>query len=175
MFIQLLQYNKLALMARASSRLHLSWGNAEPTNRTAVPRQNYDRLSNQVHRPGIQLGSFTCKTGLMLRPLWLILVLFSRFFHSRRDLLLENLALRQQLGVLQRRRPQPRFGISDKFFWGILRRLWSGWSGARRVPRLLRPRAGGDRPLSADCSRGSQLLVLPGALLHRLAAGPVIL
>src|ERR1017187_4575109 len=95
-----------------------------------VPRQNYDRLSNQVHKPGIQFGSFTCKTGLMLRPLRLILVLYSRFFHSRRDLLLENLALRQQLGVLQRRRPQPRFGISDKFFWGILRRLWSGWSRA---------------------------------------------
>src|ERR1035441_7384318 len=35
---------------------------------TAVPRQNYDRLSNQVHKPGIQFGSFTCKTGLMLRP-----------------------------------------------------------------------------------------------------------
>src|ERR1039457_2790082 len=74
----------------------------------AVPRQNYDRLSNQVHKPGIRFGSFTCKTGLMLRPLRLILVLYSRFFHSRRDLLLENLALRQQLGVLQRRRPQPR-------------------------------------------------------------------
>jgi len=95
-----------------------------------VPRQNYDRLSNQVHKPGIQFGSFTCKTGLMLRPLRLILVLYSRFFHSRRDLLLENLALRQQLGVLQRRRPQPRFGISDKFFWVILRRLWRGWNRA---------------------------------------------
>ena len=95
-----------------------------------VPRQNYDRLSNQVHKPGIQFGSFTCKTGLMLRPLRLILVLYSRFFHSRRDLLLENLALRQQLGVLQRRRPQPRFGISDKFFWVILRRLWPGWNRA---------------------------------------------
>src|ERR1035441_2963836 len=99
-------------------------------SQTAVPRQNYDRLSNQVHKPGIQLGSFTCKAGLMLRPLRLILVLYSRFFHSRRDLLLENLALRQQLGVLQRRHPQPRFGISDKFFWVILRRLWPGWNRA---------------------------------------------
>src|SRR5665213_1708837 len=97
---------------------------------SAVPRQNYDRLSNQVHKPVIQFGSFTCKTDLMLRPLRLILVLYSRFFHSRRDLLLENLALRQQLGVLQRRRPQPRFGISDKFFWVILRRLWPGWNRA---------------------------------------------
>lgn len=66
----------------------------------------------------------------MLRPLRLILVLFSRFFRSRRDLLLENLVLQQPLGVLQRRRPQPRFGISDKFFWVILRRLWPGWNRA---------------------------------------------
>src|ERR1035438_9274113 len=95
-----------------------------------VPRQNYDRLSNQVHKPGIQFGSFTCKTGLMLRPLRLILVLYSRFFYSHRAMVLENLALRQQLGVLQRRRPQPRFGISDKFFWVILRRLWRGWNRA---------------------------------------------
>ena len=94
------------------------------------PTRHYDRLSNQVHKPGIQFGSFTCKTGLMLRPLRLILVLYSRFFHSRRDLLLENLALRQQLGVLQRRRPQLRFGISDKFFWVILGRLWPGWNRA---------------------------------------------
>ena|ERR1039458_8803376 len=95
-----------------------------------VPRQNYDRLSNQVYRAGIHFGLFTCKTGLMLRPLRLILVLFSRFFRSRRDLLLENLALRQQLEVLQRRRPQPRFGISDRIFWVILRRLWPGWKRA---------------------------------------------
>src|ERR1035441_7033170 len=101
-----------------------------PTGVQPVPRQNYDRLSNQVHKPVIQFGSFTCKTDLMLRPLRIILVLYSRFFHSRRDLLLENLALRQQLGVLQRRRPQPRFGISDKFFWVILRRLWPGWNRA---------------------------------------------
>jgi hypothetical protein len=31
------------------------------------------------------------------------------FFRSRRDLLLENLALRQQLPVVQERRPPPRF------------------------------------------------------------------
>jgi len=38
-----------------------------------------------------------CKTGLMLRLLRLLFLLFTRFFHSRRELLLENLVLRQQL------------------------------------------------------------------------------
>jgi hypothetical protein len=56
----------------------------------------------------------------MLRLLRLLSTLFIRFFYSRRDLLLENLALRQQ-------RQQPRFSAPDRLFWVILRRLWSGW------------------------------------------------
>ena len=63
----------------------------------------------------------------MLRPLKLFLFHFSRFFCSRRNLLLENLALRQQLSVLKRRLPQPRLAVSDKLFWVMLRRFWSGW------------------------------------------------
>jgi hypothetical protein len=45
----------------------------------------------------------------------------------RRDLLLEIFALRQSLTVLQARDPQPRFATSDRVFWVMLRRLWSGW------------------------------------------------
>ena len=58
-----------------------------------------------------------CQTGFMLRLLRLLFVLAARSFHSRRDLLLENLALRQQLAVLNARRPRPRFSASDKLFW----------------------------------------------------------
>jgi putative transposase len=46
----------------------------------------------------------------------LMAVLSTRLFRSRRDLLLENLALRQQLSVFKRKRPQPRLVPSDKFF-----------------------------------------------------------
>ena len=60
----------------------------------------------------------------LFRPLF---VLLARFVRSRRDLLLENLALRQQLAVLKKRHPQPRFMASDKLFWVTLRRLWPGW------------------------------------------------
>jgi hypothetical protein len=52
----------------------------------------------------------------MLCLLRLILVLFIRFFSSRRDLLLENLALRQQLVVLKQRNPRPPVSTSDKLF-----------------------------------------------------------
>lgn len=63
----------------------------------------------------------------LLRPLSTLPI---RLFRSRCDLLLENLALRQQLAVLKRRRPQPRFTASDRLFWIMLRWLWGGWKQA---------------------------------------------
>jgi hypothetical protein len=49
----------------------------------------------------------------------------ARLFYSRRSLLLENLALRQQLVVFKRRHPRPRLRILDKLFWLAARRIWS--------------------------------------------------
>jgi hypothetical protein len=51
----------------------------------------------------------------------------SRRFHSRQSLLLENLALRQQLTVLKRQHPKPRIGAVDKIFWVFARRCWGAW------------------------------------------------
>jgi len=48
-------------------------------------------------------------------------------FRSREDLMLENLALRQQLLALHAKRPRQRLGSIDKVFWVALRKLWSGW------------------------------------------------
>src|SRR6266849_10287935 len=50
-----------------------------------------------------------------------------RLLRARRSLLLENLALRQQLAVLKRRHPRPRLDLVDKLFWVAIRRFWSGW------------------------------------------------
>ena len=44
--------------------------------------------------------------------------------------MLENLALRHQLAVLQRAAPRPRLRRSDRLFWVLLSRLWSGWTDA---------------------------------------------
>src|SRR6266480_3996283 len=49
------------------------------------------------------------------------------FFRGRRSLLLENLALRQQLIALKRRHPRPSLGLFDKLFWVIARCVWSDW------------------------------------------------
>src|SRR5258705_4660950 len=50
-----------------------------------------------------------------------------RLFRERRSLLLENLALRQQLVALKRRHPRPSLGLFDKLFWVIARWVWSAW------------------------------------------------
>ena len=66
----------------------------------------------------------------MLRLLRLLFVSLVRSFCSRRDLLLENLSLRQQLAVLKQRHPQSRFKAPDRLFWILLSRLWPGWEQA---------------------------------------------
>jgi hypothetical protein len=91
---------------------------------TPVVRQNSDLLSNQTDELCIDSGLSPCRTDLMLRLLRLLSILPTQFYRSRPDLLLENMALRQQLAVLRQRRPQPRFSASDRLFWLMLRRLW---------------------------------------------------
>ena len=56
---------------------------------------------------------------------------------SRCELVLENLALRQQLAVLQRTAPKPRLKMADRLFWLILRNVFKGW---REAVLLVQPR-----------------------------------
>src|SRR5438445_9517276 len=53
-----------------------------------------------------------------------------RLLRTRRRLLLENLALRQQLAVLKRKHARPRLAALDKLFWVLVRRFWSDWKQA---------------------------------------------
>lgn len=48
-------------------------------------------------------------------------------FGSRKDLILENIALRQQLLALRSKRPRRRLSTMQKLFLVVLIRLWSGW------------------------------------------------
>src|SRR5258708_2221360 len=63
----------------------------------------------------------------MFRFFRLWLGLLARWFRSHRTLLLENLALRQQLAVLKRRHPRARLHPMDKLFWVLARRVLAGW------------------------------------------------
>ncbi len=48
----------------------------------------------------------------------------------RANLVLENLALRQQLAVLRRKTPRPGLRPMDRAFWAVLSRAWSRWADA---------------------------------------------
>jgi transposase len=66
----------------------------------------------------------------MVETIGLLLGGILRLFRARHKLLLENLALRQQLSALKRKHPRPRLTAFDKLFWVLARRLWSGWKQA---------------------------------------------
>jgi len=46
---------------------------------------------------------------------------------NRRELALENLALRQQLAILARAQPHRRLKKMDRLFWVWLSRMWKSW------------------------------------------------
>jgi transposase InsO family protein len=66
----------------------------------------------------------------------LLLALFSTLrctLQSRAVLHLEILALRHQIGILRRSTPHPKLKPSDRIFWVLLSRMWSGWRTALAV------------------------------------------
>jgi putative transposase len=63
----------------------------------------------------------------MLHTIGLFLASFLGLFRSRRSLWLENLALRQQLVILKRKRRRTRLTVFDKIFWVLARKYWSRW------------------------------------------------
>ena len=46
------------------------------------------------------------------------------------DIVLENLALRQQLAAMKRSAKRPQLRARDRLFWVILSRFWSNWREA---------------------------------------------
>jgi putative transposase len=72
----------------------------------------------------------------MLSSLRTLLANLSSIFHSRAALQLENLALRHQIGVLQRSaRNRPKVTLVDRLLWVWLSRRWSGWRSALAIVR----------------------------------------
>jgi len=59
-----------------------------------------------------------------------LFLLFRYFFVSRSNLILENLALRQQLAVQQLTIKRPRLKSMDRIFWSWLSQIWPQWKSA---------------------------------------------
>ncbi len=71
----------------------------------------------------------------MVRWLGILLRTFHSAVRTRRELALENLALRQQLAVWKARQPRPRLTEMDRIFWIVLARLWKNWRSSLQVVR----------------------------------------
>ncbi len=72
----------------------------------------------------------------MLKLLSLLLPALARLFRNRYDLVVENLLLRHQLPVLLRSSSRPHLTSKDRFFWLMVRSLFSDW---KRHLILVRP------------------------------------
>jgi hypothetical protein len=84
-----------------------------------------------AERTGIMLLSFSFP---MLIPLTALFATLSSVFRSRTALQLENLALRHQIGVLQRTaRKRPKLTPGDRLLWVWLSSIWSGWRSALAI------------------------------------------
>jgi len=70
----------------------------------------------------------------MLRLLAALLPTLLSAMRSRRHLVIENLALRQQLATLAGRR-HPDIRPADRVFWVLLRRYWCRWAEALAIVR----------------------------------------
>src|ERR1035437_9240439 len=55
---------------------------------------------------------------------------FRNVVTDRRDLLLENAALRQQLAIYQRNGNRPKLTSANRLFWVWLSRPWPSWRTA---------------------------------------------
>ena len=66
----------------------------------------------------------------MLHLLYAVLATVRSSLKPRRELALENLALRQQLAILQRKTKRPKLSNADRAFWIALFGLWPDWQNA---------------------------------------------
>jgi putative transposase len=71
----------------------------------------------------------------MVRWLRILVGTLRSIVRTRRELALENLALRQQLAVWKARQPRPRLTAIDRLFWILLSKLWKSWRSSLQVVR----------------------------------------
>ena len=65
---------------------------------------------------------------VLVRIMGMTISLLRTLFTDRENLVLENLALRQQVAVLKREKPRPALEELDRTFWAVLKETWAGCS-----------------------------------------------
>jgi len=64
---------------------------------------------------------------ILIKLLKIFLKILQTLFKSKSDLLLENLALRQQLSIYQIKKISPKLTNVDRLFWVALKQVWKKW------------------------------------------------
>ena len=65
--------------------------------------------------------------AMMILPQLAVRAIVS-IFKTRQTLILENLALRQQLAVMNRSTKRPQLTPTDRMFWVGLSQIWNHWA-----------------------------------------------
>lgn len=63
----------------------------------------------------------------MFTLLFKVLKIIRSKFHITSNLVAQNLVLRQQLSIMQRRNKRPKLKTIDRVFWILLSRFWKPW------------------------------------------------
>jgi hypothetical protein len=103
-----------------------------------VPRQNSIRgildagstACRNWCEPQLAIAEPTSHLAAMLLALRLILWSVRSVAFSRQTLVLENLALRQQLAIADRSGRRPHLITVDRVFWVALRQMWTDWAAS---------------------------------------------
>jgi hypothetical protein len=85
----------------------------------------------RIRLPSLRLIKHCLRLWWAGQQLLTMVGLLGSLFKTSAELRLENLALRQQLGVLRRSVPrQLKLTPADRLFWVWLRRVWADWKSA---------------------------------------------
>ncbi len=76
---------------------------------------------------------FTVRNGAQMGFLKAVFLFLRAWFASKSNLAAENLALRQQLAVMNQTAKRPKLRHRDRVFWTWLMRLWPNWRSALLV------------------------------------------
>src|SRR3974377_1845196 len=92
-----------------------------------------DRHCPSACKIGVCRPSVVCVSNLFYLTYFVAVV--SASFRSRAALQLEILALRHQLGVLQRSVKRPKLSPADRLLWAWLSSVWNGWESRVSIVR----------------------------------------
>jgi hypothetical protein len=114
---------------RATRLLTLALVGLTPTEHTSLC-WTHSIAKNSSARIPLIIQVVTSTLQLMTETMRWLAIFIIATLRQHRDLALENLALRQQLGVLKRKHGVPRLKKGDRLFWVVLSRIWAPWRQA---------------------------------------------